>query len=488
MDDPYIHLSMGRNLAYYGSWGPMAGIFNSSSSSLLYTLLIAGFYFLGFGGIPTLLVINIISSLGCLFAFEKIAREMKIDADRYFIAILAFIFCIPLYHIAYLSMEHTLHIWLMLITTLKAAKYFAEEKNNTKSIITLSLFTALTIMARYETLFLGLIVGLILLYKKQFKNAVIFGLISLLPIAIFGYISVLHGEHWLPNSVLVKSTKEGEGLMFYLRYIVRWIKRLFDYTSYGLAFAMVLTALIWKIKLKSKDTTFWYSLIAVGVLILHGSFAEFGWLGRYEGYLIALSMGGLVFIMVQVSTMKWWKYAPFAIIIVFIVIRTIPNTYGYRYAMSNIYDQQYQVAQFVKEYYNYSDIVVNDIGSISYYTHATYLDLWALASTDITNYMLKYGDPDKDLIYELAEERNSKIAICYGTNFFNIPDEWKRVASWTIANKQSAASETVYFYAINEKDTKLLDEIIAFSKTIPEDITVKYYMPMPSPFTPFIRY
>lgn len=485
MDDPYIHLAIGRNLAEFGNWGPMKGVFNSASSSPLYTLLIAGFYYIGVGGVASLLFINLVSSFGSFLAFEKIAKVMNIDVDRYFICIIAFLFSVPLYHIAYLSMEHTLHIWLILIVALKAARYFTGEKSSTKNLISMSVLTSLAIMTRYETLFIGLIIGLLLLYKRRFYHAILFAIISLLPVAIFGYISVLNGEHWLPNSVLLKGSKEGEGVMFYLRYAGRWAKRLIDVPVYGLSFAIVIFALVWKIRHKSYDTMYWYSLLVAGVFILHGSFAEFGWLGRYEAYLIALSMGSFILIVQQIGTIKNWKYVSYGIIILFIAIRTIPSTYGYRYAMSNVYDQQYQVAMFIKNYYNYDNVVINDIGAVSFFTNTTYIDLWGLASTEVANYVIENGHSDKDFIFELAKERGSKIAIVYNVSYLCIPNDWKKVASWTISNSQSATYPTVTFFAIGEEPAVLMKEVVNFSKTIPEDIKIEYFMPMPSPLSPF---
>lgn len=480
LDDPYIHLSIGRNLAYHGSWGPMTDVFNSASSSILYTLIIAAFYFIGFGGISTLFIINIVSSLGCLFAFEKIVRAMKLDSDKYVVVAFSFVILVPLYHIAYLSMEHTLHIWITLIAVLKAAEYFAENKDSLKSVIILSLFTSLSILARYESLFLGLIIGLILLYRKQFLNAIIFGVIALFPVAVFGYISVMNGEHWLPNSVLVKSVKSGDGFTFYFKYLGRWGKKVFEFPQYGFGFALVITTLIWNIRLKNKDLMFWFTLIVAMLFILHGSFAEIGWLGRYEAYLVALSLVSFIFIVQKLELMGKWKYMIYIIIALFFVVRTIPYTFNYRYAMSNIYDQQIQMSRFINEYYNHSEIVINDIGAISYYTDAKYLDLWSLASTDITNFVLKYGKLDKDIVYELAEKRESKIAVIYSESSFNyVPDEWKKIASWTIENRQAPNYSTVYFYTINVSDAQLLDQIIEFSKSLPDNVKVKYYMPIP---------
>ncbi len=477
MDDPYIHLAIGKNLALNGSWGPMADTFNSSSSSLLYTLIISFFFFMGFGGLSTLFIINIVSSIGCLFAFEKAIRAMNFSADRYIILAFAFVLIVPLYHIAFLSMEHTLHIWLILLAITRAAKYFGNDYNNTKLIVSLSVVTSLATMARYETLFLAFVVGLILLYRKQFKNAIIFGIITLLPLAIFGYISILNGESFLPNSVLIKGVRSGDAdLIYYAKYLFRWVKSMIEFPDYGAALLLVISAVIWKFKEKKFDVSYWFSFITLTVFILHGSFAKIGWLARYEAYLFALALVSLAFIYDKFGNAKKTKFVPFVIIAVFIVLRTFPNTFDYRYGMQNIYNQQYQMSEFIKEYYNDSEIVLNDIGTTSYYTNAKYIDVWGLANYEVVDYKLKNGDIDQDLVARLAYDRNSKIAIIYNEDSFNyVPNEWKKVASWTIDNRQVPNFATVYFYAINVPAAHLKEQVVLFSRNLPSEISVEYF-------------
>src|SRR6478609_3379099 len=49
IDDPAIHLSLAGNLAHHGTWGVVPGVFQSASSSPLWTLLLAGYLWVAGG-------------------------------------------------------------------------------------------------------------------------------------------------------------------------------------------------------------------------------------------------------------------------------------------------------------------------------------------------------------------------------------------------------------------------------------------------------
>jgi len=67
IDDPYIHMTIARNLALHGSWGITPGHFGPASSSPLWTLLLAATHRLVGGRDATPLVLNLM--FGVLIAF-----------------------------------------------------------------------------------------------------------------------------------------------------------------------------------------------------------------------------------------------------------------------------------------------------------------------------------------------------------------------------------------------------------------------------------
>ncbi|HEY3250083.1 MAG TPA: hypothetical protein VGK25_03090 [Ignavibacteria bacterium] len=128
---------------------------------------------------------------------------------------------------------------------------------------------------------------------------------------------------------------------------------------------------------------------------------------------------------------------------------------------TNIYEQQYQTAQFLKRFYEGKEIAINDIGAPGYFADIKIVDLWGLADME-TAKMRRANNAiitSKNDLRHLALSRNIKIAIIYdawfiidGNNF--IPEEWIKVGEWKILNNIVCSSDKVSIYAVNnsEKD------------------------------------
>src|ERR1700754_2201575 len=67
LDDPFIHMQIAKNLAFSHTWGIIPGEFASASSSLLYSLMLAGIFKIFSANVLVPFIIN------CIAAFFLLA-------------------------------------------------------------------------------------------------------------------------------------------------------------------------------------------------------------------------------------------------------------------------------------------------------------------------------------------------------------------------------------------------------------------------------
>lgn len=476
LDDVYIHLEMGKNLAEHGSWSTIPGEFHSSSSSPLYTILIAFFYLIGLGGFALPYVLNYLFAVGLLLALKKMAEIYYIDKWHFFFAANSLVFISPLYHTIFLGMEHTLHIALIIPTVFLISKYLTEQSNVTISL-KLSLLVILSSAARYESLFIFFIVGIILLYKRRLMDAGIIGIAALLPPIIYGFISISKGEFFLPNSLLVKGIRPGEyDLLYYIKYIFRWLKLLI--LDNYLLVAMVIPGGVFydRIKRKQYDSGFYYALITIATLILHLTFARTGWLYRYESYLMAMCLVALFWFIPLCLRQNKTKYLYVFVIVALIFMRTMPVIINTKHSMKNIHNQQIQIKNFASKFYSNGTIVINDIGAISYYTDINYIDLWSLANTETARFRLENNlNLKPEFTDSLARSKNATVAIIYNEVLTEIPKNWKEAGYIQTKKYPDVVYNKIHFYAINADLEELKKNLKEYSEELDSQTKVKLF-------------
>ena len=96
IDDTYIHMAIAKNLAQNGVWGITKYGFSSSSSSLLYTLLISVIYFITGVNEVAPFILNIIFATLTIFLVFIILRRYNLNSCWSFIILLSVIFFTPL--------------------------------------------------------------------------------------------------------------------------------------------------------------------------------------------------------------------------------------------------------------------------------------------------------------------------------------------------------------------------------------------------------
>ena len=109
-DDAYIHMALAKNFAEHGIWGVSKYEFSSSSSSLLWTLLLAMIYFLFRANTITPLILNLIFAIILIILVYALLRKHKMPNYAAFFLILIMVYCSYIPTIIFLGLEHIMHM------------------------------------------------------------------------------------------------------------------------------------------------------------------------------------------------------------------------------------------------------------------------------------------------------------------------------------------------------------------------------------------
>ena len=332
-------------------------------------------------------------------------------------------------------------------------------------------------MTRYENSFLVMAAFALLASQKKYKEAFFIAAAGILPIALFGFYSMMHGGLFIPNSVLLKGGQN-------LRSVFAFDIAIFERTRTISGLLLIAIMIVFKkSQSQKKDRDFWILTVLIITGILHGIFGLFGWFYRYEAYLIVLGCFHLLKIglsHLQQNGMKeirknivWFGLA--GLVLINLPIRGIASMPNSILAIHNIYEQQYQMGLFLKQFYKNNTVTVNDIGAVSYLGDSYILDLWGIGTTEIT-LAKKQGKGTNDFIYDLMKEKNTKIAVVYDIWYTEeLRNKLFKVASWEIPNNYICAYPKVSFYGFSENDaTNLKNNLISFQSQLPKEIKVEY--------------
>lgn len=489
-DDTFIHLTIADNLLK-GNWGINKNEFASASSSVFYTLILTAFRFFSNSTIVPF-VVNCLAGVITLVTLHLWLRKHLINYFAQGAIFLLVIFFTPLPLMIISGMEHTLQCLFSFLFVFYFSDWLEATNRSGRKSLTLKilLLAILVSTIRYEGLFLIAIACLFLLIYKKFVSAMVLATVSLTPLLIFGFISVWHGNYFLPNSVLVKSGSFNYSNPLQMVYDIVFERLI--YARNGMAalatqrLLIILPLLYLLFKKYLRPSYFFILIFLFGATILQLSFASTGYMYRYEAYLFFCFM-----IILPVIFNKYGKQVltlldflipqVFALAMVFflffpVVLRSATALNKTSQACINIYDQQYQMAVFIKKYYNQSTIALNDIGAVGYYTNAKIVDLWGLASMEVTKSKKQhYWSPQ--FLDALSRANQVQMAIIYDSWFDSfLTKNWDKAASWKIQSNVIAGDSIISFYTLNPSSKNILQQRLkAFERQLPSSVAVKYY-------------
>lgn len=484
LDDTFIHMAVAKNMALHGNWGINATEWVSTSSSPLFTGLLTLMF--------TLFGINVhfpflLGIAGALLMIVAMQRELKrhtplsIFAQAGCVVLTIFLGAIP--SLAALGMEHTFQIAFTLFFVHSCASVLAEDKIFYKQVWIAAIWGALMVCTRYENAFVVAAACGLLFLHKGIKAPLIIGIVSALPILLFGLYAVSNHGLFIPNSIQIKVRDNYKQLMnggIAMLEVAASISGLLVISIY-----LILT----KIRQQQMGRTFHILCIFVLSGLMHAVFGGFGWFYRYEAYLIVLGCFHLLIVFFEwyqarklENNKQYFLYIGFALLFTFnLPLRAGNALRNFVRSTYNIYEQQYQMALFMKKYNNKQTIAANDIGAMSFLTDMDIIDLWGLGNNEVT-IARKGGYWNSAFLQSLLTRKKASIAVVY-ESWFNkeLTGNWKKIGTWEVSYSFMLGDTKVSFYVIDSKDNatvaKLKSDLNAFTAELPKDIKVEVMNP-----------
>jgi hypothetical protein len=506
LDDAYIHMAVAKNLALHHVWGISPDGFTACNSALGWPLLLAAAYAV-FGvrdAIPLLLNL-VFGALLVWFAWRVLRRHIS-SSFWLSVGVLAAVFLTPIAPLLFAGMEHTLHLLATAAFVFTAADVLSEGDGASVdgpagkdaghgglARMLLPLLAMLTVLARYEGLFVVGVVFLLLLVRRRLLDAVLVLAGGLLPVTVFGLYAHAQGWGYLPNSLLLKAPPSSFTSLHGLRIMLERLQVVLVNTPQLLHPALALLLLAWVL---ARRRPFWGRmqaaiLICVGALVMHATFASVGYFYRYEAYLVGLSVlvfcAGLAGALPEAARLgSRWRSAVTAGIVAAVVIlgwplgvRAVRAFREAPVAPRNIFEQQYQMGLFLAQNYPSATVCLNDIGAVSYLSDVHVVDLVGLASVEVLvmKYSQTYSIP---AIERLGEIHGARLAIVYDRWFWPVlplqpPPSWRMVGQWQIQNNVACGNDTVSFYSIGgEEEEQLKSNLRRYSARLPAGVRVSF--------------
>ncbi len=491
-DDAYIHMAMAKNLVRHGVLGITPFAYTPASSSPLWTLLLALFYFVFGVNTWVPLALNIVFFSIFIFVVWKFFSHLPLTWT--FVLTFLFILALPGYFVIYMGMEHSLHILLIFLLSEQALKYFSGKRPGWPLYILLTL----SMGARYETVFFAFFLLVYAIFKRHWKEAGLIPL-SLLPFPLlYGILNIAHGWGFLPASVAVK------GNASLLKYLLRFnfagafksflsdmAFKLEAFSSPALSFEIFiffLWAFLFMILFAGEDMKRWaVYLFPPYMVLMQFLFALFSYPPRYQNYLLAILVPFTLHLLIIKKSARnpLGKIMVAGLFLGLFVPRFLMN-YRTPLGAEGVFSQQYQMAMFLKRFYPGGRVMLNDIGVVSFYNDRLRVDDYVgLATKEPYRIRTSMAGVKAQIrmLRDFLSSSKADLAIAFEKWIKPmVPSNWKEVGRWILLRNLVLPSVEVVFYRIN--DPSLPAKLRMNSVFLPDVVEAGAYTKMKG----FLRY
>jgi hypothetical protein len=375
-------------------------------------------------------------------------------------AVLSLALLAPMHTLVLIGMEHSMHIAVCLVFLGLAARTVSNRSPMGRSILAVA---AIMVWVRYEGLFVVAGACLLLLFQKRWRDSALLTTAAWFPVIAFGVYSKYHGGHWLPNPLLLKG-----GPALY---------KLFDFCREGLHMAPLMFAVTW-LAAKRWKPPYSPAAAALGIstvaLWLHFALGRYGWVYRYEAYLIALSIVSVGYLYAEARP-KSRHEVSVAVALAFLTVHAVVATITLPGRSRVIYTQQFQTAKLAALLH--VPIAVNDIGAVAYFNDLPVVDLVGLGTQEIMNERIE-DSYTTERIGAILRRRGVRVLAIYD-NWFKpppripwggppMPPEYVRLATLHTHDPYAYAGEPkVSYYALPQELPRLRAALESVRRELP---------------------
>ncbi|MDO6433063.1 hypothetical protein Q4E93_20815 [Flavitalea sp. BT771] len=494
LDEAYIRMAIGKNLALHQYWGLSGQEYAPASSSLLYPIILALFFKIF--GIHAVFpfIINLAAASIWLWVVRRWLQKEGLSPVLQLLALLILVMPIPLPVIVMTGMEHTLQILFSFLFIYDFFDWWGDENPFSRKMPwQVYLYGLLSVAIRYEGLFLVGIACVYLMLRKKWLTSLALGLISLLPIVIYGLYGLRHGGYFLPNSIILKALPipfDGEHVsrFFNNEPVNRLFFPMITPGTVATGRLLVILPLTYCMILNFPGKHRKYRAILVFCLattILHMVFSSSFFYYRYEAYLFACDLVVPVLLIVLRARAIFLQKGPakWGIILAGIIF-FYPLAHRAWYAFKDTatacrytYQRDYQAVTFLKRYYDHVVVHMNDLGIASFYTEAGVADITqGLANMEVANSLEDEYFRPEFVDYQVSKLKPAVALVSDAGLFYKVRQHWTRVASWRAYDFVATRDPEITFYAVDPAAASLLKRNLRqYEASLPGQVRVTYY-------------
>ena len=330
-------------------------------------------------------------------------------------------------------------------------------------------------MTRYEALFLIAAASFLFAARRRWYAASGLLIAAAIPVCIYGAISLHYGWFPLPTSLLLKANlPSAPSSGMYPGFVLSLFRNL-TRGSHVLMLIVIAGVCLYRVYRKH-STMQAYSVIGlilfIATALMHLTVARTGWFFRYEAYLVVLGIMVVAIALADAGVPRL-RSSFGAAVLLLCALLTARTVYAFSVApqaATDIFDQQYQMGLFARQYLNHETVVLNDIGAVSFLSDARVLDWIGLGSVEPARARLQ-RNYNTTWLSKWALQNHASVAILYPNL---APPDWNPLATWTIPGNFMSGSDTVNFYALNaDQQAALPLALKSFQPSLPARVVAK---------------